>query len=576
MVKKEYSKLKALSDIASIDIDLPFETILQNILRITCVGMNANSGTMMLFEGDEKVLKMVASYGLPYNYIELVNEAREKAGVTLTSSPSGVVLETGKYYLVPNVYEEPRARPWMHLAKISGILSQIFTPMKRGSEVIGLLNIYMAVPYQFTEEEIDFVMIAASQASSVVQNARLCSHLRDKILDLTDYKENLELNLKRSETRYKEIFENAHDSMYTYDINGYFLDVNKTGLEAFGCSREELIGTHVSKWLTPESFKLFLDLVSKIYKGEKLQQPVMIEVICKNGEHRWGEIRISLIKEGDKVIGTHGITRDVTDKIRLEQQLIEYHKKLEKSYEELKETDRIKTEFISIITHELLTPLTSIKGFTELLFDGTSGQINEEQRKSLEIIKRNSDRLIRLIRELLDVSNLDKNKLGLQFELVSMNDIISRAIMDIHPQSKTKEISIIQNIPQFPHIWGDKEKLMQVITNLLANAIKFTLPGGMIKITGYEDVNGLNICVTDTGIGIPPDKVDRIFDRFYQIDSSNNRRYGGMGLGLSICKSVLEKHYGSIRARSSGKGSTFHIILPKLVSQSGRILTTDR
>ncbi|MDD5473754.1 MAG: ATP-binding protein [Candidatus Methanoperedens sp.] len=575
MVCDEKSKLKALSDIASIDITHEFGSILQNILKITYETMNAHSCTMMLIEENNK-LKMMASYGLAPDYPERVHEAAKKAGVPLTFSPSGVVLETGKCYIVPNVFDEPRCKPWDNLAKEFGFSSQIFTPMKTGLKIIGLLNVYMVDPHQFTEEEINFVAIAASQASYVIENARMCRTLKNNISELNDYKENLEKKIKEthkrlyeSEAKFRDLFENASDFIWASDAEGYLITINNAGLKIFGCKMDEIIGTHFTKWFTPDSIKIVQDDLKKHISGEKVEQSITVEIVSKNGEHRWLEIRTGAINEENGVKGLHGIGRDITEKRRLEQELREYNEKLQESYEELKEADRIKTEFISNITHELFTPMTSIKGFAELLRDETMGNINDEQQKSLEIILRNSDRLIRLIKELLDAAHLKKNRMGLQFGLVSLNSILSKSIQDIHPQAKDKHITIIQDIQPLPRVWGDEERLMEVMTNLLSNAIKFTPQKGKITVAAGEDTNHVNISVADTGIGIPAEKLSCIFDRFYQVDGSTSRKYGGVGLGLSICKGILEKHKGSIRAESNGNGSTFHITLPKLAPFEG-------
>jgi signal transduction histidine kinase len=128
---------------------------------------------------------------------------------------------------------------------------------------------------------------------------------------------------------------------------------------------------------------------------------------------------------------------------------------------------------------------------------------------------------------------------------------------------------IIKDIQPLPEIWGDEDRLVQVITNLLINAIKFTPQKGRITIRGIENIEQVKISISDTGIGIPTEKLMTVFDRFYQVDGSSNRKYGGVGLGLSICKSIIDKHYGSIWAQSHGNGSTFHIILPKLRYNSG-------
>lgn len=128
---------------------------------------------------------------------------------------------------------------------------------------------------------------------------------------------------------------------------------------------------------------------------------------------------------------------------------------------------------------------------------------------------------------------------------------------------------IIKDIQQLPEIWGDEERLIQVITNLFMNAIKFTDQNGKITVSATDDTQNVKISISDTGIGIPAEKLKTIFDRFYQVDGSSSRKYGGIGIGLSICKSIINKHYGSIWAESDGLGSTFHISIPKLKLNTG-------
>jgi PAS domain S-box-containing protein len=328
MHNDEISKLKALSDITSIDIILEFNDILNNILKITCEAINAHSGTLMLTDGGESQLRMVASYGLPHDYIERMYEAARDAGVPLISSPSGAVLETGNYYLVPNLFEESRCKPWWNLSKELGFSSQIFTPMKRGLKVIGLLNVYMAQVHQFTDDEINFVTIAASQASSVVQNAKLCMRLKDNIQELNLHKEHLEEKIKeaykelyQSEAEHRELFENAQDAMYVVDTEGNFLKMNQIGLRILGCTKEDVIGSNISKWITQDSLKIVEDRRKKRRSGETVHQTDILELMCKNGEHRWVEIKTRPIRDGNKIIETHGIARDITENIRLKKEL---------------------------------------------------------------------------------------------------------------------------------------------------------------------------------------------------------------------------------------------------------------
>jgi PAS domain S-box-containing protein len=331
MPGNEQSKLKALSDIASINIDQDFDKILQNILEITCETMKAHSGTIMLVDETTGGLRMVASYGLGQDYPKRVHEAARDAGVPLTYSPSGIVLKAGKHYIVPNVFEEPRDKPWYNLTEELGFSSQIFTPMKIGPNVMGLLNVYMAQVHQFTDDEVNFVTIAASQASSVVQNARICGKLRTNITELNEYKEHLEDKVKNaykelyeSEAKYRELFENAGDAIFTCSVEGYITTANNATVRMSGLNTiDEVIGTHFSDWFPPESLQQALNNTRKYFSGEHVKQPVIYEFIRKNGEHRWAEIRSRVIREGYKAIGLHCIARDITEKMMLEEKLKE-------------------------------------------------------------------------------------------------------------------------------------------------------------------------------------------------------------------------------------------------------------
>jgi PAS domain S-box-containing protein len=386
------------------------------------------------------------------------------------------------------------------------------------------------------------------------------------------YNKKLEQQLKQSEERYRDLFENANDPMYTIDTSGYFQSMNNSALQILGVTKEEIIGSHMSSLLTEESYAIALDILKKQISCQPFEQPIILEIICKNGEHHWGEFKSRIIKDGSKIIGVHGIGRDITEKKKLEEQLKEYHEKLKKSYEELKETEKLKNEFISNITHELMTPLTSIKGYSELLYNDALGKTSFKQKGSLEVILRNSERLMSRIQDLLDIAALENDEILFNHNSVSINEIINESIQDLEPKLLTKEIDVIKNTAISSSIPGDKEKLLQVITNILSNAIKFTSNKGKITITVSEDQDEIKISIKDTGIGIPEDKLERVFDRFFQVDSSSSRKYGGFGLGLSICRSIVEKHNGLIWAESNGNGSTFNIALPKITSkQKGKL-----
>ena len=417
--KTESVKIKALSDIASIDVTLEFRDILNQILKITCKTMNAHSGTIMLVNEVTKKLEMAASYGLPDNYIERVYELAKKYNMPISTSPSGTVLETGNYYLVPNIFEEPRDKPWASLAKELGFSSQIFTPMKKGLKVIGLLNIYNAEVHDFLDEEIDFFNIAASQASSVVQNSRMCHRLRQNILELKDYEMHLQEKIKKSynalfesEAKFHELFDNANDCIYTIDLNGQFLSANNTVATAMNCSIEDVLTSNMSKWMTSESLEKAIGFMQEIMtEKDYYNRSVIIEIICKDGMHKWFEHKARPLKDkNDKIIGLHGIGRDVTEKILLELKLKESEEKFRDLFENaqyamyvIDSDDNIlkinkagcqiigyqKEEIIGRNISEILTP-ESLKIAQELKHQNLSGEIRN-QTEVLEIVCKNHE-----------------------------------------------------------------------------------------------------------------------------------------------------------------------------------------
>src|SRR4030065_1346868 len=217
----------------------------------------------------------------------------------------------------------------------------------------------------------------------------------------------------------------------------------------------------------------------------------------------------------------------------------------------------MKDNFLSNISHELRTPLTSVIGYTELMLDEN---LTEQQRHKTEIILRNSKRLYRLIRALLDTQIIESSNLQLTKETVIINELINTVVDDMKNIISSKNIPISIDIQDNLVVEGDNERLMQVFSNIVENAIKFTITGEIIIKGDIED-GKVHIMISDTGIGIPEDRIERIFDRFYQVDSSNKRKFQGTGLGLWISKKIIEAHGGRIWAESKNRGSTFHILL---------------
>ncbi len=257
--------------------------------------------------------------------------------------------------------------------------------------------------------------------------------------------------------------------------------------------------------------------------------------------------------------------------------LKDFADQLEKTNLELRKIDSMKSEFVSVASHELRTPLAAIKNAVQLMLSGKTGEVNENQKQFLSMAERNINRLTNILNDLLDLSRIESGKIELKFENIKLQEIIELAASSLRPHADVKSIQIDVEIPQpLPVIYGDQEKIEQILTNLIGNAIKFTSDRGKILISakrphiekgGYG--NTVAISVKDTGIGIPAEHLDAIFEKFHQVEGSLHRSVSGTGLGLAITKGLVEAQQGEIVVESEiGKGSTFTFTLP--VSQSER------
>ncbi|HOW54002.1 MAG TPA: ATP-binding protein [Syntrophorhabdaceae bacterium] len=227
---------------------------------------------------------------------------------------------------------------------------------------------------------------------------------------------------------------------------------------------------------------------------------------------------------------------------------------------EIKKLEKIKTDFVLNVSHELRTPLTSIKGFIDTIEEG---ELSDENRRYLEIIKRNTDRLINVVSDLLVLSELEEKSFMLEPEAVKMPELIERVFKVFEDRIRSKGFSIdIQSPAGLPPVMGDPFKLEQVFINLFDNTIKYTENGG-ISIEMSASEQNVIISISDTGPGIPPEHTSRIFERFYVVDKSRSKKLGGTGLGLSIVKHIILLHNGKIAVESTpGKGTKFVITLP--------------
>jgi len=245
--------------------------------------------------------------------------------------------------------------------------------------------------------------------------------------------------------------------------------------------------------------------------------------------------------------------------LRVSQRTIE----LEQALKRLAELNQLKSNFLANISHELRTPLTHIRGYLELLIDDGLGPLNEHQNEAVIVMKRSEERLERLIENLIEFSLFAKGELTLHLGPIDIHDILDDVVMDSIAKCEQKKISFKTDISKdIPLVRADYQKIVWVLTQFLDNAIKFTEPGGKVKIGAHPDGGLVRIFVLDTGIGISQDNIKEIFEPFHQIDGSATRRYEGTGLGLAMAKRIIDAHGSNVTVRSKvGEGSYFEFTL---------------
>jgi signal transduction histidine kinase len=283
----------------------------------------------------------------------------------------------------------------------------------------------------------------------------------------------------------------------------------------------------------------------------------------------FGQLLQTMLFAGQKMFLTSQLHIEAT--LEQNKELEERNRSLEEANVHLKELDRLKSAFLATVSHELRTPLTSIIGYSEMLAEGLAGALNEEQVDYVRTIMEKGETLLKLISSILDISQIEAGKVRLNFEPMDVLELVTSSVSSLKPQAQKKGVLLDAKLPaKMARVSGDRDRLRQVVVNLLANAVKFTPKGGRVSVVVTElahqaDLNGegFRLIVEDSGVGIAADQFDKIFNSFYQVDSSSTREYGGAGLGLAIVKSFVEGHGGVVRVASEvGHGSRFTIILP--------------
>ena len=402
-------------------------------------------------------------------------------------------------------------------------------PVRGRSRVLGGLLLLFAAPRELTEAETRLVAAYADQLAMALDNASLFEEAENR------------------KTRLEQVFASTSEGFLVLDLERRVVALNRQGGDLLGVSPHEAIG---------RPFAALADMLEGSVEWAEAAGQAFATAIGRADQTADGDLEIRLPERRTlrwlamptrdllgAVVGATVTIRDVTRE---------------------REIDRMKTEFVSTVSHELRTPLASIKGSLHLLLSDEGLVLDETQRHLVDISLKNTDRLIRLINNILDISKMEAGHIHLDLDLHRPGDFIEMAVEGIRGFAESRGIVIESEVaPDAPEVRVDFDRMVQVVTNLLSNAIKFSPERGRVEVGACRAGTRLEIRVTDHGQGIAAEDVGRLFKKFQQLDGRAVRAVGGTGLGLAICRGIVEEHRGRIAVESRpGEGATFIVRLP--------------
>lgn len=386
----------------------------------------------------------------------------------------------------------------------------------------------------------------AKRITKMDYKARVKVHKQDEIGELGNainaMAESLQVQMNRilrNESQLETVLDNMINGIVMIDRSGRFLLMNRRAEEVLGFSARELVGRHYTE--AKQQYELSQMIQECLATGKHIRD----EITFYFPEERLLELNLVPVNpDNTSFAGVLLVLQDVTAVRRLE---------------------RVRSEFVANVSHELKTPIAAVKGFAETLLGG-GVQDEETARSFLQIIFDESDRLNRLIGDILELSKIESRRVPLVFSPIEIEGFMEKSVKVIASQAEKKSITVETELEEGLYVEADEDRLRQIIMNLLANGISYTPEGGRVLVKAYSlDEDHISIVICDTGIGIPKKDLPRIFERFYRVDKARSRSSGGTGLGLSIVKHLIELHKGTITVTSEvGAGSAFTIVLPVL------------
>jgi len=374
--------------------------------------------------------------------------------------------------------------------------------------------------------------------------------------DITEKKIS-EFKVYENQKKFQSLVETTSDFIWEMDINGIYTYCSPQMERLWGLKPEQMIGKTPFDLLPSGGGKQALKAFSALSKSAVPFTNMEAPSFDSTGRVRFLEISgVPFFDIAGKLCGYRGITRDITERKKAEE-------KIKQQNIQLKKLDHIKTDFLNVTSHELRTPMAAMKGYLQMLSKQRLGNVTPEQKNALEVVLRNTNRLDNLIQEILDVSQLESGTMKFIPEKTDISKMIEEVTETVQPNANVKNIKINMELEEVPELVIDQQHIKQAIMNLVDNAIKFSSRDSIINLSIKAKKDNVLFEVQDFGRGMPKKEQKKIFERFYQIDSSMDRKFGGVGLGLAISRDIVLVHGGKMWVNSTvGKGSTFGFTLP--------------
>ncbi|MGQ9714379.1 MAG: GAF domain-containing protein [Anaerolineae bacterium] len=542
----ERDRVEALYRITrELSATLDLDRVLQRALELVTEAVKGARGSIMLLDQATGFLVHRAAVGGDEPLPRRGKVTRFRKGVGL----AGWVLETGEAVIVPDISQDPRwdVRPGRKVTPQSALAA----PLMVGEDMLGVIVLYHPEVGYFHEDHLRLVGTAAAQVAQAIGNAELYRLISDQA-------ERLGAMLRAQQEEYSKsqaILDSIGDGVVFHDPEGKVLLVNPAAARILGGRPETLQGQDVRTLLAVFEESGQKAMRRAIEAVLQTREPRAVQTTVEPEERVVSAHLAPVVTQGGEVLGVVTVLRDITREI---------------------EADRAKSEFVSTVSHELRTPMTSIKGYTDLLLMGAVGDLNPQQHHFLEVIKSNADRLTALINDLLDISRIETGRLRLDLQPMHVQEVIEEVLGSLRGRAEAKGLRVRAEVPQgLPAVVADRDRITQVVLNLMDNAVRYTPEGGEVSVRVELADEALLVHVQDTGIGIAPEEQDRIFERFYRSEDARVQETEGTGLGLAIVKSLVEMHGGRVWVESAlEKGSTFSFTIP-LRGRGGLTLAED-